>query len=243
MRRQEGKLIIPKILFEDSQLIVIDKPSGMVVNRAKSAKGKTVQDWVEENFKFPISQNSLLRNGIVHRIDKETSGVLVIAKNEKALGELRRQFKSREVEKIYVALVHGEVIPGEDVIKAPVGRLPWSRERFGVLAGGREAETRYKVIGVYQRNKEPYSLIEWYPKTGRTHQIRVHAKSINHPIVADSFYAGRKTSRRDRNWCPRLFLHAKSITFSHPKTGKKITVESNLPAELVSALEHTFLKP
>ena len=250
-------------MYEDESLMVIDKPAGMVVNRAESVKGETVQEWAErklkinlrpedirpssvegfrsrENEKLKIGESDAFkeRSGIVHRLDKETSGVLLIAKTPKVFEDLQRQFKERNIEKGYIALVHGKVFPEEGSIKAAVGRLPWNRERFGVLVGGREAETRYKRIMNYELGSmnEKFTLIELYPKTGRTHQLRVHLKSIGHPIVSDAFYAGRKTARRDRTWCPRLFLHAKSISFSHPRTGQKITVASELPEELNRAL-------
>lgn len=227
----------PPILFEDEHVLAIDKPTGMVVNRAESVRGITVQDWVEKNIEGEISGDEALRNGIVHRIDKETSGVLLVAKTKEAFQKLQKQFKDREVEKTYTALVHGKVAPPEGTVKAPVGRLPWNRERFGVLPGGREAETGYNVVGVYKKDGQVYSLVEWYPKTGRTHQIRVHAKHLGYPLVSDTFYAGRKTSRADRQWCPRLFLHASRIIFTHPQRGERTTIEASLPQELNRALE------
>lgn len=229
----------PKILYEDEYLLVIDKPSGMVVNRAESVKGETVQEWIEKKRKVQSAKckageesDFYKRNGVVHRIDKETSGVLLIAKDPETFAKLQAQFKNREVEKTYTSLCHGLFKEKEGVVNAPVGRLPWNRERFGVFPGGRQAETSYKVLKEYEKNSEEYTLVEWYPKTGRTHQIRVHAKSLGHPIVSDKFYAGRKTARRDRTWCPRLFLHASKISFTHPKTGKRITIEAKLPPEL-----------
>ncbi|MBI2007210.1 MAG: RluA family pseudouridine synthase [Candidatus Blackburnbacteria bacterium] len=242
-----------QILYEDEDVLAVDKPSGMVVNRAESVKGKTVEDWAEKelkikNEKLKIDDGSdfYKRSGVVHRLDKETSGILLIAKTPEAFKELQRQFKAREVEKTYIALVHGKVVPPKGVIRAPVGRLPWHRERFGVLAGGREAETRYKTISNFapspkrlwrvgdktQISNEELTLLELYPKTGRTHQIRVHLKSISHPVIGDPLYAGRKTARRDRQWCPRLFLHAKEIVFGHPRTGKPVSVATELPQDL-----------
>lgn len=230
----------PKVIYEDNCLFIINKPSGVVVNRAESVKVETIQDWIEKNFNFPLAKNQEFRNGIVHRIDKETSGILVIAKTKEVLEELQRQFKEREVKKKYIALVHGRLEPKEGEIKAAVGRLPWNRERFGILAGGREAQTGYRVLRMLNRasnkGKEEFSLLELFPKTGRTHQIRVHLKSINHPIVGDLFYAGRKTSRQDRQWCPRLFLHASEIVFTHPNGGKKISVKAGLSSDLEEVL-------
>ncbi|MDP3994840.1 MAG: RluA family pseudouridine synthase [bacterium] len=229
---------IPKIIFEDESLLVIDKPSGWITNSASTAKGQpVVQEWLAENFQFPIFNFQELRNGIVHRLDKETSGILLVAKTPEVFEYLQRQFKERKVEKRYTALVHGRVKLDSGEINAPVGRLPWRRDRFGVLAGGRDAETGYKVTRCYETKSGNYSLVEFFPKTGRTHQIRIHAKYIGHPLVSDEFYAGRKTARKDRARCPRLFLHASFIKFIHPKTGKPVEFESGLNSNLVSVLK------
>ena len=123
----------------------------------------------------------------------------------------------------------------------PVGRLPWNRERFGVLPGGRTAETDYEVISYYKNDKDTFSLVDVSPKTGRTHQIRIHMKYLGYPLVADDFYAGRKTSREDKTWCPRLFLHAKSISFAHPRTNKKLSFQANLPNDLGKVLQKLTL--
>lgn len=230
----------PQVLYEDNYILVIDKPSGMVVNRAESVKGETVQDWAEKRLGIKNKNGGgdfYKRNGVAHRIDKETSGILIIAKDQETFAKLQAQFKAREVEKTYVALVHGWPKEKEGVINAPVGRLPWNRERFGVFPGGRQAETFYKVLKEYKKDGEKYALSEWHPKTGRTHQIRVHAKSLGHPVVSDIFYAGRKTARRDRAWCPRLFLHASKITFTHSESGRRITIEAPLPEELKRVME------
>lgn len=228
-----------KIIFEDTDLLVLDKPSGITVNRSETTKGDTIQDWLENNSKIKYSDDNSEkglefknRGGIVHRIDKETSGILIVAKTKSAFEELQRQFKERIVKKSYIALSHGKVAPEEGVINIPVGRLPWNRKRFGVLAGGREALTRYRVIKSLEIQGEQMSLLEVYPETGRTHQIRVHLKYINHPIFGDEFYAGRKTGRNDRKILPRLFLHARKISFMHPTTQKIISLESPLPKEL-----------
>jgi 23S rRNA pseudouridine1911/1915/1917 synthase len=229
----------PKTLYEDDSLLVLDKPSGMVVNRAESVKEKTVQDWIVDNFQFRISNSVSLRNGIVHRLDKETSGVLVVAKTKEAFENLQKQFKERKIEKRYLALVHGKVEPEKGTIRVPVGRLPWNRERFGVIAGGRKAETGYELISNYKlrMTNEELSLLRLEPKTGRTHQIRVHLKYLKHPIVSDTFYAGRKISRGDRKWCPRLFLHASEIKFVHPKTARTTRIKSELPGDLLMVLD------
>ena len=180
-------------------------------------------------------------------MDKETSGILVIAKTSPVFQKLQEQFKDRKINKFYTALVHGKVEPKEGEINLPVGRLPWNRERFGVIPGGRESTTSYRSISNFQiPNKksnslprivnDKFTLLELYPKTGRTHQIRIHLKYLGYPIVADEFYAGRKTARRDRIWCPRLFLHASGISFSHPAQEKTLTFKSELPIDLTRAL-------
>jgi len=221
----------PKIIFEDDSIFVIEKPSGWIVNEASTVKNQPVlQTWLKK-FNYPLVDNIELRHGIVHRLDKETSGVMLVAKLKDAFINLQKQFHDRLIQKTYIALVHGP-IDTEGEITAPIGRLPWRRDRFGIVAGGRSSQTKYKLIKFYKGDRGGYSLVEFYPKTGRTHQIRVHAKYIGHAVVADEFYAGRKTARNDRKWCPRLFLHAASITFTHPKDGKKLTFNSDLPVEL-----------
>lgn len=233
----------PKLIFEDDSFFVLEKPSGWITDSANTTKNQPViQEWVAMNFKFSIN-NFEHRNGIVHRLDKETSGILLVAKTKDAFEELQRQFKERLVHKVYVALVHGQVVQKEGKINEPVGRLPWRRDRFGVMAGGREAVTEYKVLSQYTIYNIPYTLLELKPKTGRTHQIRIHLKHIGHPIVSDEFYAGRKAARADRKWCQRLFLHAGSISFIHPVTKKDVKFDSNLPSDLCEALEHLVKMP
>ena len=222
------------ILYEDEKLLVIDKPPGIVVNRANTVSEKTIEDWVNETY-----HTTMDRAGIVHRIDKETSGILLIAKTPEAFRELQRQFKEREVKKTYLALVHGKLVPEEGEINAPVGRLPWNTERFGVVPGGKEAVTRYKAVSCQLSavSKEHITLVELYPETGRTHQIRVHLKYINHPIIGDYLYAGRKVSRRDRAGdAPRVMLHAWKISFIHPGTKKVLAIESPIPDDMKSII-------
>jgi len=253
-----------KIIYEDDYLLVIDKPSGITVNRSDTTKEEeTVQDWAEGYLKIPnpksqIPNKSQIQNsntqtnlelgaldleftsraGIVHRLDKETSGILLIAKTPEVFADLQRQFKERKVEKKYIALVHGKVVPEVGEINVPVGRLSFNRKRFGVVAGGREAVTKYKVLGIKYLGKETLNLLELYPKTGRTHQIRVHLKYFNHPVFSDALYAGRKTARNDRKVLSRLFLHAAGISFTHPIENKIIKLESLFPKELDNFLSN-----
>ncbi|MDP3988114.1 MAG: RluA family pseudouridine synthase [Candidatus Levybacteria bacterium] len=260
----------PKIIFEDEDLLVLDKPAGMTVNRADTTKGEvTLQDWVEKYLSLPrvsrvpkvsredaqMIENSrdafFERAGIVHRLDKETSGILLIAKTPEAFLNMQAQFKERKVQKTYTALVHGKVEPEEGEIVVPVGRLPWNRKRFGVLADGKEATTKFKVQSSTLRLRSgqefkvgegTLSLLELYPKTGRTHQIRVHLKYVNHPIFSDPLYGGRKQARNDRKNLPRVFLHASKISFTHPRTGETISFESPLPKELSEFLKKIEVK-
>ena len=223
------------IVFEDGQILVVEKLAGLVVNRSETIREETLQDQLAGYFHLKPGDSGIGdRAGIVHRIDKETSGLLLIAKTLLAFRELQRQFKERLVKKTYLAIVHGVVVPEEGEIRAPVGRLPWNRERFGIVPGGKEAVTRYARISNFQFpiSKEELSLVQLYPETGRTHQIRVHLKYINHPIVGDYLYAGRKTARRDRTWAPRVMLHAQKITFTHPVTGELLAFEAPIPDDM-----------
>ncbi len=253
----------PSIIFQDNDIIVINKPAGMTVNRADTTKNEvTLQDWVEQTFHLPIEGESAQKNfdgtynpiyefssrsGIVHRLDKETSGIILAAKNVASFIELQKQFKDRTVQKTYIALAHGAIVPSEGDINVPIGRLPFNRTHFGVVAGGREAVTHYTIRKYFsvktKRGVEKLSLVELYPKTGRTHQIRVHLKYINHPIFSDPLYAGRKVGRDDRKKLDRLFLHAASITFLHPKTHQELHFSSSLSFDLVAFLATVAEEP
>lgn len=229
------------ILYEDGSIVIVDKPSGVVVNRAESVKGITVQDWMEktypQSFEDQTSPEFSERSGVVHRLDKDTSGVLVLAKNPASFEIVKNQFKSREVTKKYAALVHGKVEPPEGSIHAPIGRLPWNRMRFGVFTGGRDAFTDYTRDTLYKgSDNDDLTLLTVTPHTGRTHQIRVHLQYINHPIVGDMLYGGRKTSKKDNEWCSRIFLHAKELRLKSPESGKELTIISPLPDDLQKIL-------
>jgi len=237
------------ILFEDPLFLVINKPVGIVVNRAESVKGTTIQDWMEET--HPIfshhdgeseeEREFISRSGVVHRIDKETSGILLIAKSVDAFVELQRQFRERIIKKTYLAIIHGELVPKEGEIRAPVGRLPWNKERFGIVPGGKDSVTNYTCLTTktIEGTREKISLVAVFPETGRTHQIRVHMKYIQHPLLGDYLYAGRKTSRDDRQWAPRVMLHAWKIMFLHPSTGKELAIEAPIPDDMNSIIPYT----
>lgn len=224
------------IIYEDDEVLVLNKPAGVVVNRSETVGEETVQDWAEKYYRLKGYQvNSLERSGLVHRLDKETSGCLIIAKAPAAFTKLQRQFKAREVQKEYLALVHGEVHPAAGAIRVPLARSRYDRQKIAVTPGGREAETRYEVEKLFH-NTEPFTLLRLYPKTGRTHQIRVHLAYFGHSLVADEKYAGEKRSRADRRWCPRLFLHAAKISFVHPTNNETVRVECPLPQDLREVL-------
>ena len=242
------------IIFEDSEIVVLDKPSGVVCNRAETVESETLQDWYATRYSQPIinSQTKFLsegevdypryfaeRLGLVHRLDRETSGVVVMAKTVEAFKSLLRQFKQHSVKKEYVALTHGFWKAREGEISLPIARRRDDRKKFGVRADGRESITNYLVLNEYSNWEFPkelkvddrgyigFSLVQFKPKTGRTHQIRVHAQQMGHPIVGDFDYAGRKRNREDRKWCNRVMLQAQKIEFEHPRNGKRIHFESN----------------
>lgn len=228
----------PKIIFEEASFLVLDKPAGWIVNRAETTRGlQTIQDWVEANCESRIANRELYRSGIVHRLDKETSGLLLVAKTPAAFENLQKQFKERRVEKRYLALVHGRVQPASGEINAAISRSPFDRKKFGVFLSGREATTKYQVLSIKYKDGNAYSLVELAPKTGRTHQIRVHLKYLGYPVVGDDFYAGRKTAGLDRKWCGRQFLHASYLAFFHPETGEKLEFTSLLPEDLEAVMK------
>lgn len=244
------------IIFEDTDLLVINKPAGITVNRSQTTTGeKTVQDLVEEYLHIGGMETKSEdgegeeedtsdfkgRSGIVHRIDKETSGILLVAKNEKSFINLQAQFKQREVHKTYQALAHGRVVPEKGEINVPVGRLPWNRRQFGIVAGGRESVTFYEVMGYYRtddKRREIVTMVKLKPITGRTHQIRVHLQYLGYPIFSDFLYAGRKTQREDRKLLERVFLHAREISFIHPGTNERMDLNAPLPPELEKVMDH-----
>lgn len=237
----------PQIIYQDENFAVINKPSGMIVNNADTARDAyTVQDFILENYKLQTTNNKLenssefsKRGGIVHRLDKETSGALIVAFNEETFVALQQQFKERTIKKEYIALCHGRLV-SEGEINVPIGRLPWNRMRFGVIPQGRASYTKFKVLEIKKlkegKKVEELSLVEVYPQTGRTHQIRVHMQYAGHPIFADSLYAGRKNIVHDRKLLSRHFLHASKIYFKNPSTQEELMISAPMPPELVDFL-------
>ncbi len=216
------------IVHEDSDIAVINKEAGMVVHPTSDHPSGTLVNALLHHFKKTSlpGQGEDLRPGIAHRLDKGTSGLIVIAKNQIALESLKNQFRQRKVAKRYSALVGGKLEPRFGEIKKPIARHGKKRQKFTISPEGREAETDYEVkeyIGAL------YTLVEVEPKTGRTHQIRVHFSSIGHPLVGDKLYGGKAA--------PRLFLHATGLEFTQPATGKKVSFVSPLPRKLVEILD------
>jgi 23S rRNA pseudouridine1911/1915/1917 synthase len=216
-----------EVVYQDADLLVVDKPAGLPVHPGPGHPQHTLVNAILALCSDLSGIGGELRPGIVHRLDKDTSGLMVVAKNDAAHQSLSRQLKERAVDKGYLALVVGTPHPADGVIEAPLGRDPLHRKKMAVVPGGREAVTRYRVREVLGG----FSLLEVRPATGRTHQIRVHLASVGHPIVGDSVY-----SRRSAPFLDRQFLHACSLAFRHPTTGERLELTSPLPADLQAAL-------
>ena len=215
------------IIHEDSDLLVIDKPAGMTVHPAPGHPDGTLVNAVLAHCPDLQGIGGTVRPGIVHRLDKDTSGLIVVAKNDRAHRSLSEQLKARAFTKAYIALTRGNVTPDEAIIDAPIGRSNGNRQRMAVVDGGREAITRYRVLHHYSA----HTLVEIRPKTGRTHQIRVHFASLGYPLAGDETY-GRADSRLKRH-----FLHATTLGFAHPSNGEYREFTAPLPAELTAFLK------
>ncbi len=248
-----------KILFENEGCFVFDKPAGLVVNDANTTKDiPTLQKHLsetypelytpkDENEKTRLTEDGYIsefysRAGIVHRLDKDTSGVIIVAKTWEAFEELQRQFKDREVVKKYLVLVYGVLKDGkpetEFEINAPITRNRKNREKFAVDVNGKEAVTHGKIIKIVKDEEgQEYSLIECYPKTGRTHQIRVHLAALNTPVLGDFLYSGKNRYKRNIDRIDRQFLHAFYIKFSDPISHEPIEISAPLPDDLQSVLD------
>lgn len=220
------------VVFEDDDLAVIEKPAGMVTHPgAGHSDGTLVNAMIARWPQIAAMDDPDGRNGIVHRLDKDTSGLMVIAKNEVALADLMAQFHNRTVEKTYLALLERTPKTHNGRIDAPIGRDPKQRKRMAVIREGREAITEFTVMDTNFEHGQ--ALVEFKLLTGRTHQIRVHAAFIGCPIVGDRIYGYRKQRTRMK----RNFLHASRLIFDHPFTGERLTFESELPVGLKNVME------
>lgn len=227
-----------KIIYEDEDVLAVNKPAGLMVHPDPKRKDKdedTLVDWLAKDYPEikKVGDEPKLRPGIVHRLDKETSGVLVIAKNQRAFEFLKRQFQERVVKKEYLALVRGVLNEPKGVIDLPIGK---SKKDFrkraakvGVTGKIREAVTEYEVV----KRFGGYTLVKVFPKTGRTHQIRVHFKAIGHPVVCDKLYGPKKQNCLGLQ---RHFLHASSLEIALP-SGGRIKLEADLPDDLQKTLK------
>ena len=221
-----------EVLYEDSDIIVINKPKGMVVHPANGNPDGTLVNAIMAKCKDSLSGiGGEIRPGIVHRLDKNTSGVIIVAKNDKAHIKLSEDLKNHKIKKTYIALVRGIIKENEATINMPIGRSKQDRKKMAVDKNGKEAITHFKVL---KRYNEKYTLLEINIETGRTHQIRVHLSHIGYPIIGDDTYSNGKNEWGVIGQC----LHAKSLKFEHPITGKKMLIEAELPEYFQKILEN-----
>ena len=225
-----------RVLYEDDDLVAVDKPAGMTVHPGAGARSGTLVNALLHRYGRLSSAGGPLRPGIVHRLDKPTSGVLLVAKNDEAHARLAEQFRRRQLEKRYLALVHGRLPRAHDTIRLPVARDLVRRTRMTTRRRqGRAALTEYRVLG----SAGGFTLAEALLHTGRTHQIRVHFAALGHPVVGDTLYGAPRELRWGNVTRPtlnRIFLHAARLRFQHPRTGKVVEVRAELPAELEELL-------
>ncbi|MFA5367190.1 MAG: RluA family pseudouridine synthase [Dehalococcoidia bacterium] len=214
------------IAYEDDDVLVIDKPAGLTVHPAPGHPEHTLVNAILAHCPS-LSINGSIRPGIVHRLDRDTSGVMMIAKNDTAQRDLSKQIKERTVLKRYTVLVFGHVMPEKGIIEAPIGRDPANRKRMAVIDSGREARTRYSVLKYYKG----YTLLEMTLETGRTHQIRVHLSALGFPVVGDGVY-GKKSDVVERQ-----FVHASRLGFKLPSNGKWVEFTASLPQDLKEAVK------
>lgn len=229
-----------EVVYEDAELVVVNKPAGLVVHPGAGIASGTLANALVYHFQQLSKRAGAFRPGIVHRLDKDTSGLIVVAKTEAAHENLADQFRAREVFKSYVALVHGRVAEDKGIIEQPIARDPRNRTRMAVVRGGRPALSIYRV----RERRERFTLLDVEIKTGRTHQIRVHLSWLKRPVVGDEVYgAGRGKAvpdtriRAKLTRLNRLFLHAEQLGFHHPRTGEELRFKAPLPAELTALLD------
>lgn len=222
-----------RIVHEDDDLLVVDKPVGVAAHASPGWSGPTVVGALASSGHTLSTSGPAERQGIVHRLDVGTSGLMVVAKSDRAYTALKTAFKERTVEKIYHAVAQGHLDPTEGTIDAPIGRHPSSDYKFAVTAGGRPSITHYTVMEMFPAA----SLLEVRLETGRTHQIRVHMTAMRHPLVGDTTY-GADPTLAERVGLSRQWLHAKTLAFAHPGNGDRLEVSSQYPEDLAHALEN-----
>jgi len=210
------------IIYEDNCILVIDKPAGIAVHPAPGHQNQTIANALINHNPGVSNIGANSRPGIIHRLDMDTSGLLITAKNELAHRKISEQFADRTIQKSYYALVNGIPENSQAIIDAPIGRSPFNRQQMDIVSTGKSALTQYEIVDTYKS----HSLLKVSPRTGRTHQIRVHLKSIGHPVVGDSMY-GKVDPELNRH-----FLHASSISFTHPESGEPLSLKSDLPIQL-----------
>ncbi len=216
------------VIYEDEEMLAVDKPAGMVVHPAYGHQGGTLVNAMLAYCPQATDVGGPDRAGIVHRLDKDTSGLILVAKTEATHAALQRKFKRRQVKKSYLALVEGHPSPRQGLVDAPIGRDKRHRKRMAIVKGGREARTGYRVIELF----DEHSLVELDPETGRTHQIRVHLAWLGHPVVGDRVYG----FRRQRLLKHRHFLHAHKLELTHPVTDVPLSLTTPLPDDLADLL-------
>ena len=215
------------VVHQDADIIVIDKPAGLSVHPGPGHPDHTLVNALLARCPDIQDIGGAIRPGIVHRLDKDTSGLMVVAKNQRAHQVLSAQLKDRQVTKGYLALATGSVVPAQGLIDAPIARDPRQRKRMAVVVGGREARTRYRVL----ESLSSHSMLEVYLDTGRTHQVRVHLAYLGHPLLGDGVY-GRPDPR-----LARQFLHAHHLGFRHPSSGEAVEFRCPLPEDLACVLD------
>lgn len=222
----------PDILYEDEHILVINKPAGLMVHADSKSTSATLVDWLVERFPSIVGVGEEGRSGLVHRLDRETSGVMVVAKTQQAHARLKKQFADREVRKTYRAFVYGTT-PERGIIDKPIGSSRGMGPRSAKSAYGklREAVTAYRTIAS-TRKPTSASYVEVFPKTGRTHQVRVHFASLGHPILGDTLYAAARPAVLGFK---RLALHAFLLAFAHPDSREEVAFEAPLPRDFVEA--------
>jgi|LakMenE01Jun11ns_1017448.scaffolds.fasta_scaffold9938901_2 23S rRNA pseudouridine1911/1915/1917 synthase len=237
-------------LFENEHFLVVNKPFGLVVNDSHTLKGaESLQQMLKKAYFKDISdfdseenKEFLMRNGIIHRLDKETSGILIVAKTPEFFTAVQSQFKDREVDKEYIAVCYKDrqIPSNEFIVDAPIGRNPKNRMRFAIVETGRNALTEFKVIEEINTENGNFLVLRCFPKTGRTHQIRVHLAAMGLAVLGDKIYSGKMRTKKNKDMFERQMLHAAKITFNDPISGNDFTFEAEMPEDMKNVIN--FLK-